>query len=140
MIRLPPTSTRPDTRLPYPTLFRSLQEREAGAIGERSFGEARLFGRHLDGVAVERRLDRDAIFDRPLGRRALLRKVERLGEVEVAGLVMRRGGLGDVRGEHHHELAAELMRRSVQDEVNGQTDGAGTGGEGGVSLGGGGLK
>src|SRR3546814_12616844 len=29
---------------------------------------------------------------------------------------MRRGGIGDVRGEHHHALAAELKRRRVQAE------------------------
>src|SRR3546814_19600904 len=48
MIRRPPRSTRTDTLFPYTTLFRSP---DLGAVA----GDARLRGRHLDGVAVRGR-------------------------------------------------------------------------------------
>src|SRR3546814_15320457 len=95
----------------------ALQESKAGAVGERIFGEGGLFGRHFDRVAVERRLDRDAIFDRAFGRRALFGEVERLGEIEVAGLVVRRGGIGDVRGEHHQDRKSVVWGKSVSVRV-----------------------
>src|SRR3546814_5015252 len=74
------------------------------------FGIGGLFGRHLDGIAVERRLHGHAIRNRAFGRGALLREVEGLREIDVARLVIRRRGVRDVRREHHHALAAQLER------------------------------
>src|SRR3546814_7679754 len=41
-------------------------------------------------------------------------EVERLCEIDVARLVIRRRGVRDVRREHHHALAAQLERRRMQ--------------------------
>src|SRR3546814_16712414 len=68
MIRRPPRSTRTDTLFPYTTLFRSLdprvEETEAGLIAQRRVGELALLDLHIDGVAVDRRLQRGAVLRR----------------------------------------------------------------------------
>src|SRR3546814_12556447 len=78
MILRPPRSTRTDTLFPYTTLFRS-----------------------VDGVAVERRLERDAILERAVER------------CRIAGLFDRgERGLEIDRSEEHTSELQSLMRIS----------------------------
>ena len=46
----------------------SAQEAERGLISDGVFGEGGLFGRHLDGVAIEAGHGGDTILDRAVGR------------------------------------------------------------------------
>src|SRR3546814_5036642 len=91
MIRRPPRSTRTDTLFPYTTLFRSP---DLGAVA----GDARLRGRHLDGVAVR-------------GRRRAGEFRPDLAHAGIAGPVAGHVALVDRSEEHTSELQS-LMRIS----------------------------
>src|SRR3546814_8920996 len=103
MIRRPPRSTRPDTLVPYTTLFRSrLLGREAGdgvlVIGGLAAGELRVQLRldHLLRRAVERPVEQALGLGERLGRRL----------DEAAGDALR------LRSEEHTSELQSLMRIS----------------------------
>src|SRR3546814_16656622 len=75
--------------------------------------ERGMLGREVDGVAVERRLERDAILERAVERcriAGLFDRGERGLEIDVLGLEARRRDVGDVRGEQPHALRTHFER------------------------------
>src|SRR3546814_10750290 len=131
MIRRPPRSTRTDTLFPYTTLFRSLdprvEETEAGLIAQRRVGELALLDLHIDGVAVDRRLQRGAVLRRRAAQclshragrdRRLLRAFEYLAEIDVTRLKSRRVGVGDIGGDQPQPPALHLQRLLLNAECH----------------------
>src|SRR5690606_34007567 len=105
---------------PRDLLDAATEEIESRRILHGGFGERGLRGRHLDGVAVEARHHGHAVLQGRAGRGFGLRAAEpglqRGGEVDVAGLVSRGRGIGDVRAQHAKALRPHFERRSVDAE------------------------
>src|SRR3569623_779664 len=97
----------------------SVEERQRRLVLDGVLREGGLLGRRVDVVAVEAGLERHAVHrrarDRAIGV-AALRGSHRLLEVDVLRLEPGGRGVGDVRGENAHALAAHFERRSMYPE------------------------
>src|SRR3546814_13528128 len=103
MIRLPPISTRTDTRFPYPTRFRSVRLRKAGAHNDLG-GIHVLLAFECDLVvqAVEEAHANTAVLEADVG----------MGIIDPSGVERRVQRVEGARSEEHTSELQSLMRIS----------------------------